>query len=190
MFRTSERYNTEERMLCIMRNWQKEKERFMRNGQDKRVRTKPILSTEHNYYVEDVGEVSWKDLKDLVSKGDIEPQSRVFVGRRSEWISADQIPGLFKKKNQFSKKKLGALLIVIGTIGLLISLNMSTSVSTSLGYEVENIGLLTRQQNFIIISGLIIIIGVLLQIFSNSSNGSSNVLAQLEVDHPQDGRGD
>lgn len=146
----------------------------MKSNQDERVRTKPILSAKHYYYVEGIGEFSWQNLQDLTSKGDIVPTSKIFVGRTSEWISANQIPNLFKKKNEFSKKKFGTLLIVIGVIGLLISLNMSTSVSTSLGHDVENIGLLNRQQNFIIISGLIIIVGVLLNLFANSNNGRSD----------------
>jgi hypothetical protein len=143
----------------------------MKSNQDERIRTKPILTAKHYYYVEGVGEASWQRLKDLAAKGDIDPASKIFVGRTSEWISANQIRNLFKKKIVFfSKKKLGTLLIVIGVIGLLISLNMSTSVSTSLGHDVENIGLLQRQQNFIIISGFIIIVGVLLNLFAISRN--------------------
>lgn len=142
----------------------------MKSNQDERIRTKPILSAKHYYYIEGVGEVSWQSLKDLASKGDIEPESKIFVGRTSEWISANQIRNLFKKKNEFFKKEFGTLLIVIGVIGLLSSLNMNTSVSTSLGHDIENIGLLNKQQNFIIISGLIIVIGVLLKLFANNKD--------------------
>jgi hypothetical protein len=59
-------------------------------------------------------------------------------------------------------------------MGLLFSLAMDTSVSTGLGYDVVNIGLLNTQQNSIIISSLTIIIGVLLNLFSDNINGSSD----------------
>jgi hypothetical protein len=147
-------------------------ERFIKSNQDKRIRNKPIISANH-YYVEGAGEVSWQLLRDLALKGDIEPVSKIFVGRKSEWISANQIPNLFNKR-RFSQETFGTFLIVIGVMGLLFSLAMDTSVSTGLGYDVVNIGLLNTQQNSIIISSLTIIIGVLLNLFSDNINGSSD----------------
>lgn len=61
------------------------------------------------------------------------------------------------------KKVLGTLLVIGGIIFLLISFTMETTIDTKMG-RVHNIGLLSKQQNCIIIASLIILIGVILSI--------------------------
>lgn len=65
----------------------------------------------------------------------------------------------------------GWLLLFGGVIGLIVSLNMKTTVETG-GYtefgvyvprsEVHNLGLMNQKQNFVIASGLVTLIGVIL----------------------------
>lgn len=64
---------------------------------------------------------------------------------------------VYKSKSRLIRF-LGAILIMIGLIGLLISLNMRTTVGTT-----YNIGLLSNKQNSILIALAIILIGVILQ---------------------------
>src|SRR5436305_8944714 len=52
----------------------------------------------------------------------------------------------------------GIVLLVAGAIGAAISLNMTTSVPTSLG-DVSNLSLMNRQQSYLLVSGFAAIIG-------------------------------
>jgi len=54
---------------------------------------------------------------------------------------------------------LGWLFLVCGLVGLLLSLNIETTIRSE-GYEVHNIGLLNRKQNFVIATGFLSLIGV------------------------------
>ena len=58
----------------------------------------------------------------------------------------------------------GALLILIGGVGLLLASAMDTSVSTNLlsGERMHNLGLMNEKQNRLIIAGVIAIAGVIL----------------------------
>ncbi|PGH55917.1 hypothetical protein CRT60_21955 [Azospirillum palustre] len=53
-------------------------------------------------------------------------------------------------------------MILLGLFGLLAALAMDTSVSTGIGSRVENIGLLSRQSNGLIGSGLLFMTGCIL----------------------------
>ncbi len=52
------------------------------------------------YFVVGKGEMSWKGLTILASKGDINPSSKIFVGRTSEWVIAKNIPTLSLKMSE------------------------------------------------------------------------------------------
>lgn len=56
----------------------------------------------------------------------------------------------------------GGLLLALGGIGALLVLNMDTSVETSMGGRVNNIGLMNQQQNYLIVCVVIAIIGAVL----------------------------
>jgi hypothetical protein len=75
-------------------------------------------------------------------------------------------------------KHLSAILTALGIVGLLASINIDTSVQTIVG-PINNIGLLSHKQNFIIISSALLICGVLLYIggvrSDNKTDHSSNV---------------
>jgi hypothetical protein len=63
----------------------------------------------------------------------------------------------------------GALLLLAGIVGLGLSLNMDTSVSTGLDGQlsrVNNLGLMNDKHNYILVSMAVAIIGVLLLIVS------------------------
>jgi hypothetical protein len=69
-----------------------------------------------------------------------------------------------KGSNIASGWLLDRVLIAVGVIGLISSLMMNTGVETSFGTRVINIGLLKDQQNYIFVSGVILVIGVILTI--------------------------
>jgi di/tricarboxylate transporter len=65
--------------------------------------------------------------------------------------------------------KLDKIFIVIGIFGLLYSFFvMDTSVVTEAGHRVNNIGLMNDKQNYIIISGIFLFLGVILNISNRS----------------------
>lgn len=57
----------------------------------------------------------------------------------------------------------GGLLLLIGIIGIVLALNLDTSVSTSAG-RVNNLGLMNDKQNYLILAGVIALIGAVLQV--------------------------
>ena len=62
-------------------------------------------------------------------------------------------------------KKIGIILVGIGSLLLITSLFMDTSVSSEFG-RVNNIGLMQRQQNLLLVASLLVLVGVLLVGFS------------------------
>jgi hypothetical protein len=75
-------------------------------------------------------------------------------------------------------KKIGIALLLIGLALLANSLLMETAVLTKDLRYVHNIGLLQQQSNFILISCVIIVIGVIAFLFSISSKKESSNVAQ------------
>ncbi|QLR06007.1 hypothetical protein [Providencia rettgeri] len=66
-------------------------------------------------------------------------------------------------------KALGIALLIIGSIAAIASFSMDVSVATGYGNSVNNIGLMSDRQNFILISCFIIMCGLLVVIFSKNS---------------------
>ena len=64
------------------------------------------------------------------------------------------------------KEKIGEALVIIGIILMVFSLNMDTSVESVYG-RVENIGLLNKKQNWIIISSVLFLAGIIITIYKN-----------------------
>ena len=64
-------------------------------------------------------------------------------------------------------KILGIFLIIIGIICGYTALNMDTSVETSFGHRVNNLGLMNQQTNFLIGAGITFISGIILIGFSS-----------------------
>jgi len=77
------------------------------------------------------------------------------------------VKGLSRALRLSNKSITGTLLIVIGIIALLSSLMMDTSVAVLDG-RINNIGLMADKQNYIIISGLMLLIGVFITLFSKN----------------------
>jgi len=71
-------------------------------------------------------------------------------------------------------KSWGVILIIIGIICGYTAITMDTSVETSLGQRVNNLGLMNQQTNFLISAGIAFISGVLLIGFSSRSEASSS----------------
>lgn len=57
-------------------------------------------------------------------------------------------------------RPLGIILLALGALGLIFAMSMDTSVSTGMG-RVNNLGLMNDQQNYIIISAILLIAGLL-----------------------------
>ncbi|HGJ5884185.1 hypothetical protein [Arsenophonus sp.] len=68
-------------------------------------------------------------------------------------------------------KQLGAFLFVIGVVAIIISFNLDVSVETSYGNRINNIGLMSERQNYLIISCLVAACGFILILFSNVNKG-------------------
>ncbi|MEY3882523.1 MAG: hypothetical protein RIQ94_3319 [Pseudomonadota bacterium] len=75
-------------------------------------------------------------------------------------------------------KKLGILALILGLIGLVFSIQMDTSVSSYGGGRINNLGLMSLQQNLVFICSTITIVGVFLIVMAGRSNGSNNSLNQ------------
>ena len=74
---------------------------------------------------------------------------------------------------------IGSLLIIGGIIALLYSLSMDTSVSTSSGARIYNVGLMNQQQNFVIVSALILLIGIIITVFRRFKADSNTPKATI-----------
>ena len=73
------------------------------------------------------------------------------------------------------------IFIVIGVFGLLYAFTMDTSVATEAGHRVNNLGLMNDKQNYIIISGIFLFLGVILNI-SNRSKINKDPQASIVPD--------
>ncbi|MCW2255087.1 DNA-directed RNA polymerase subunit RPC12/RpoP [Providencia alcalifaciens] len=67
-------------------------------------------------------------------------------------------------------KGFGIFLLVIGIIGAIASFAMDVTVATEYGRRVNNIGLISARQNFILISCFIILCGLLMVLFGGKKN--------------------
>jgi len=76
-------------------------------------------------------------------------------------------------QKEVTMKNLGVLLFVIGGLWLFVSFNMETTVTTGWG-AVNNIGLMDQRRNHLMISGLLIVVGVILFVFGNSKQSDSS----------------
>lgn len=70
-------------------------------------------------------------------------------------------------------RKFGIIAIVVGIILTISALGMDVSVATGMGGRVNNLGLMADRQNYTILGGLIVIVGVLMAIFGGKSQGSA-----------------
>lgn len=77
-------------------------------------------------------------------------------------------------------KKLGILALILGLIGLVFSIQMDTSVSSYGGGRINNLGLMSFQQNLVFIFSTVTIVGVFLIVMAGRSNGSNNSLNQSQ----------
>jgi hypothetical protein len=73
-----------------------------------------------------------------------------------------------------SMRGLGLMVLVGGLIGLLAAMGMDTSVSTDFG-SVNNIGLMNDKQNYVVISCVALVAGVLMMIVPTSISPESTL---------------
>jgi hypothetical protein len=80
---------------------------------------------------------------------------------------------------------LGLILVTVGVVCLLLALNMDTSVASYGSLygpsRVENIGLIAQRQNYLFVSGLVILVGVLLAIFGGRKTDDAGAAAASPV---------
>ncbi len=109
----------------------------------------PTIS-KNKYYVNELGEISWKKLKELASNREITPSNEIFVGRTSKWVSANNIPTLFSNSDKWlscpkcSGKAFGGrgcfiigVIIITFPIGLLFLLIKPTYTCHDCGYRFQ-----------------------------------------------------
>lgn len=82
-------------------------------------------------------------------------------------------------------KGFGIFLLVIGIIGAIASFAMDVTVATEYGRRVNNIGLMSARQNFILISCFIILCGLLMVLFGGrkSTKAHSMDINDNQVSH-------
>ena len=71
-------------------------------------------------------------------------------------------------------KNYGTAALCIGAIGIYATLSMDTSVATSGSDRVHNIGLLSQQQNFLILSIIIAAVGVVLLVIDHGMKATKS----------------
>lgn len=82
-------------------------------------------------------------------------------------------------------KKIGILVLVIGLIGLIATLGVDTSVASSYGKRVHNIGLMNEKQNFLLVFVTMTIIGAILWALGNRD---TNFLSESPIASTRDMR--
>ncbi len=75
-------------------------------------------------------------------------------------------------------KKLGILVLILGLIGIVLSIQMDTSVASYGGARINNLGLMSFQQNLVFICSSITIVGVFLIVMAGRSDGLNNTSDQ------------
>lgn len=71
-------------------------------------------------------------------------------------------------------KAFGVFILIVGVILVFLSLSMDTSVTTTYGQRVNNLGLMRDQQNYIIFGSVCFLGGLLAVIFGKSQTSSRN----------------
>lgn len=69
-------------------------------------------------------------------------------------------------------KGLGFVILMIGVVGVLFALNMRVSLSTALG-EINNLGLMAERKNYIIISSVVVVCGLMVLLFGTISGNKT-----------------
>lgn len=84
-------------------------------------------------------------------------------------------------------RKLGGVVLFLGALFILVSLNMDTSVPTEMGGRVNNLGLIAEKQNYLLLSAFIFICGLLMILLGNrnSDQGSVKCPYCAERIHPE-----
>ena len=87
-------------------------------------------------------------------------------------------------------KSFGLLLLIIGGIGALLAFNMNTTVSTESQHiggiyipsqTVNNIGLMDERRNYLMISGLLFIVGIIMFVFGNRGEQDNAQTKQVQI---------
>lgn len=125
-----------------------------------------VVIGKDSYYIEGYGELSWDELQKMAQRNEIYLETDILVGRTSRWVLASSIPSLFLK-DEVKNVNWGVFIIALGVLGLFISFNMDTTVWSG-SSQVNNIGLMNDKQNYIIVSSLTLLIGVIVTIFLKS----------------------
>ena len=73
-------------------------------------------------------------------------------------------------------KNFGIFLLIIGVIAALVSFNMNVSVETGYGNRVNNIGLMSDRQNYLIASCVAILCGLIMAVFGNKKVNGEQVV--------------
>lgn len=87
-------------------------------------------------------------------------------------------------------KSLGLLLLIIGGIGALLAFNMNTTVNTEAQYisgiyipsqTVHNIGLMDERRNYLMISSLLVIVGIIMYVFGSRGESDNAQTRQVQI---------
>ena len=75
----------------------------------------------------------------------------------------------------------GYLVLVLGVLGLIAALNMDVSVSSGFS-RVNNLGLMAERQNYTIVAGLAVLVGLIMVVFGRSGSATTASTVSTEYD--------
>ena len=82
-------------------------------------------------------------------------------------------------------KSLGIIALAIGVVGLLASLNMDTSVASTFGSRVYNVGLMNDKQNLLLVFAVLSVVGALFLVFGRRDEPTSEPSPPVIFTRPQ-----
>lgn len=92
-----------------------------------------------------------------------------------------------RKEPFLPKISLAGFMIVAGIVGIIASLMMDTSVEVAglhgLTQKVHNLALANRQQNYLLVSGLVLAIGIALKLYRNKATSSTKLTETQILSH-------
>lgn len=72
-------------------------------------------------------------------------------------------------------KKIGCFILSLGVVFLLLSINMDTTVTMINGSKINNIGLISSKQNYILVSLFMILLGLIVALYGKSNRFNRQV---------------
>ena len=123
------------------------------------------------FYIKDIGEQSWDELKKLVTSGSLKSDTMVYVKSKEQWIRSKSLPGLINQEGTISGWRTKS----IDTLKIMGAVNLSISFLVMLWFIFEDlipIGFIIMVQGIVVYAFFHVIAGIaedLIQIRKNTT---------------------